>query len=206
MLEEQLKNHREVHQKQLRLLRLLRLSPSKQKRLEEAIVRKENFFTSSNIFYFMNSEVMLGCVCVFAAYTTQNETHNRGTVNPPGQSPPTTQGRPMPRTFLSDREHDTGPLHPCSPPNLSLPPSSIHHICPPVSITSSQWQLTQRKEKAKKRGEEYSRYHAEQCWPEDRPLSWALPLLAWSLQQTHPLLPGNNSPEAWGMDPGCGGI
>ncbi|KAI9523609.1 hypothetical protein NQZ68_026551 [Dissostichus eleginoides] len=34
--------------------------------------------------------------------------------NPPlGPSPPTTHGHPMPRTFLSDREHDTGPLHPC---------------------------------------------------------------------------------------------
>ncbi|WP_457844068.1 hypothetical protein, partial [Staphylococcus aureus] len=55
----------------------------------------------------------------------------------------------------------------------------------------------------KKRGEEYSRYHAEQCWPVDRLLSRALPLLAWSLLQTHPLLLGNNSPEVWGMEPGC---
>lgn len=102
-----------------------------------------------------------------------------------------------------------GPLHPPSslraPPARPCPPppSSIHHICPPASITSPQRQRTQRKEKAKARREEYSRYHAEQCRPEYRLLSRALPLLAWSLLQTHPLLRGNNSPEAWGMEPGC---
>lgn len=142
-------------------------------------------------------------------FQNERHAHNIETIPPHGPSPPTTQGHPMPRTFHSDREHDTGPLHlrlPCAPPNSSMPPSSIHHICPPASITSPQRQQTQRKEKAKKRREEYGRYHAEQCWPEYRLLSRALPLLAWTLLHTHPLLQGNNSPEARGMEPGCGAI
>ncbi|TWW75598.1 hypothetical protein D4764_13G0002600 [Takifugu flavidus] len=64
-------------------------------------------------------------------------------------------------------------------------------------------QRQQAKEKKRqKRREEYSRYHAEQCWPKYRLLSRALPLLAWSLLKTHPLLPGNNSPTAGGMELG----
>lgn len=98
------------------------------------------------------------------SFKTKHTQHS--TVPPRHPTPPVTRGHPMPRTFLSDREHDTGPLHPhllCGPPSSSEPPSSIHHICPPASITSPQRQPNQRKEKAKKRGEEYSRYHAEQC-------------------------------------------
>lgn len=91
---------------------------------------------------------------------------------------------------------------------LSMHLSSIHHICTPpptspplVPIMSLQRQQAKEKKRQKRR-EEYSRYHAEQCWPKYRLLSRALPLLAWSLLKTHPLLPGNNSPTAGGMELG----
>lgn len=89
----------------------------------------------------------------FPSTLFQTETHTPYiNLHPPSSNPPTTQGHPMPHTFLSDREHDTGPLRPRPPPGLSKPPSSIHHISPPASITTPQRQPTQRKEKAKKRG------------------------------------------------------
>lgn len=88
-------------------------------------------------------------------------------------------------------------FYPCTsvPSIISAPP------LPRVPIMSLQRQQAKEKKRQKRR-EEYSRYHAEQCWPKYRLLSRALPLLAWSLLKTHPLLPGNNSPTAGGMELG----
>lgn len=80
-------------------------------------------------------------------------------------------------------------------------PSYLHPPFLRVPIMSLQRQQAKEKKRQKRR-EEYSRYHAEQCWPKYRLLSGALPLLAWSLLKTHPLLPGNNSPTAGGMELG----
>lgn len=52
------------------------------------------------------------------------------------------------------------------PPVLSMHPDSIHHICNPPLVPIMSLQRQQAKEKKRqKRREEYSRYHAEQCWP-----------------------------------------
>lgn len=102
-------------------------------------------------------------VHTFSKLVSTQTVETKATATPtpqPGPRLPNTQGHPTPRTFPSDREHDTGPLHPCRPYTHTAPalhrlrfspmlPSSIHHICPPASITSSQRLRTQRKEKAK---------------------------------------------------------
>lgn len=140
----------------------------------------------------------------------QNETHSIETI-PPTRSKSAYHTRPRHASHVPLRQGARHWAPPPStsflcPPSLSMPPSSIHHICPPASITFPTKASNPKKRKGKKRGEEYSRYHAEQCWPENQLLSPALPLLASSLLQTHPLLQGNNSPEAWGVEPRSGAI
>lgn len=78
--------------------------------------------------------------------------------------------------------------------------TSIHHICPPASITSPQRQRTQRKERLKRKGEEYNHYHAEQWRTLNALLSQTLPFLACSLLHTHPLLGRNNSQRLGGWN------
>lgn len=141
----------------------------------------------------------------FLYYGTQGEpctrSAHRGSPDPARSPPP----RATPCLARSAQAGSTtlGP-YVFMPLTLSIHLGSIHHICnPPSPVPIMSLQRQQAKEKKKeKRREEYSRYHAEQCWPKYRLLSRALPLLAWSLLKTHPLLPGNNSPTAGGMELG----
>lgn len=169
----------------------------------------QSFFACSNVPHTLNT------VCAppppphyhlrfFIMKHTGKPTHTLLRKNPPdvALSPPP---RATPCLARSSQAGSTtlGPPPILMPLILSMHPDSIHHICNPPRSPSCSLQRQQAKEKKRqKRREEYSRYHAEQCWPKYRLLSPALPLLAWSLLKTHPLLPGNNSPTAWGMELG----
>ncbi|CAB1436978.1 unnamed protein product [Pleuronectes platessa] len=73
---------------------------------------------------------------------------------PPSPNPPTTQGHPMPCTFLSDREHDTEA--PCTPPTPACPrtPLQFHpSYLPPGLHRVPTKAATPKKRKGKKRRE-----------------------------------------------------